>query len=437
MTNTVNIQDVFPPVWSGCPDDIVHPVTTTNSSAIFWTPPVATDNQAVHSNISNFHPGDVFDITRLDSNGTEVIYTAVDEAGLTADCRFRVIISDQAAPTIVCRASVANVSMNPGRASVVLTEAFARPLVMEDNDGTPLLQPLNQTEFAAGTHVITRMVRDRSGNSNSCSFNMTVVDNEPPTFADCAGTIKFQSKIVSKDAAGTYYVAWDMPTYSDNVAIDENRTQLLDVSDSETGKPVLTNMSIVLNADSSASRNLRVVVFDTSGNSQTCNIKLNVAAASASTQANSSASSNTTVIIGAAVGAGLLAVVAVASALYQRHRRRKGVPHDFTGILNLMENMPAHAGGLAVPREIRRDHVRIVGNLGRGNFGSVDKAMLDEQRAMGIPAYLVAVKQLLSKRNEDRVSLLEEAATMAQFVHPHCVRLIGVVTVGDPLMVSF
>ena len=439
MTNTLTVQDVFPPVWSGCPGNITWPATTTNASAVFWTPPIASDNQMVVSNTSNFNPGDVFAITRLGSNSTRVIYTAVDEVGLTSQCTFTVVVRDQAPPTITCRANSTNVPMSPGLAVLILNESFAYPLVLYDNDGPPTLLPLAQTEYAAGTHTITRTAVDPSGNTNSCSFTITVADNEPPSFSNCAGAIKSQDKIASKDSNGMFNVAWDKPTYSDNVAINEDATQLLDVTDGTAGKPILTNISVVLDANSVATRYLRVVVYDTSGNSQTCSIKLNIASASASASQtssdNSSSSTSTTLIIGVAVGASVLVVIAIIAAMYQRHRR-KALPHDFTGILAMMENMPTSEDGLAVPREIKRDHVRIVSNLGKGNFGSVDKALLDEQRALGIPAYLVAVKQLLSKHNHDRLSLLEEAATMAQFDHPHCVRLIGVVTVGDPLMVS-
>jgi hypothetical protein len=35
----------------------------------------------------------------------------------------------------------------------------------------------------------------------------------------------------------------------------------------------------------------------------------------------------------------------------------------------------------------------------------------------------------------DRSALLQEAAIMAQFNHEHVVSLIGVVTVGDPMLV--
>ena len=99
-------------------------------------------------------------------------------------------------------------------------------------------------------------------------------------------------------------------------------------------------------------------------------------------------------------------------------------------------NLMAHKNytGTIVPREIKRNCIKIISNLGKGNFGTVDKGLLHEVQ-LGIPEYLVAVKQLLSKRTEDRATLLEEAATMAQFQHKHLVALIGVVTAGDPLMV--
>jgi hypothetical protein len=105
-----------------------------------------------------------------------------------------------------------------------------------------------------------------------------------------------------------------------------------------------------------------------------------------------------------------------ALVVMQRNKRKK--PHDFTDLLNMLDTLPQGAEKLK-PREIKRDNVKIVNNLGKGNFGTVDKALLDEQRVAGIPAYLVAVKQLLSKQNEDRVTLLEEAAVMAQVKEEH------------------
>ena len=46
----------------------------------------------------------------------------------------------------------------------------------------------------------------------------------------------------------------------------------------------------------------------------------------------------------------------------------------------------------------------------------------------------VAVKSVKSGSNEmEKVKLLQEAAIMGQFSHPNVVRLIGIVTVGEPV----
>ncbi len=53
-----------------------------------------------------------------------------------------------------------------------------------------------------------------------------------------------------------------------------------------------------------------------------------------------------------------------------------------------------------------------------------------------IPGFLVAVKSLhVMASSNDKSELLEEAAVMAQFGHPNVVQLIGVVTVGTPVLV--
>ena len=88
-----------------------------------------------------------------------------------------------------------------------------------------------------------------------------------------------------------------------------------------------------------------------------------------------------------------------------------------------------------VPREIKRPAVRIIEALGKGNFGEVSKGFLTEHA--DLPGYLVAIKILhqTSDSAGARTELLTEASVMAQFNHVNIVCLVGVVTVGDPLMV--
>ena len=73
---------------------------------------------------------------------------------------------------------------------------------------------------------------------------------------------------------------------------------------------------------------------------------------------------------------------------------------------------------------------RVAGRLGSGQFGTVNKGVWQSPAG----AVEVAVKTLQSSASqEDRVKFLQEAAINGQFRHPNVVKLLGVVTVGEPV----
>ena len=75
---------------------------------------------------------------------------------------------------------------------------------------------------------------------------------------------------------------------------------------------------------------------------------------------------------------------------------------------------------------------RITRHLGSGQFGTVNKGIWQSPAG----AMEVAVKTLQScASQEDRVKFLQEAAINGQFRHPNVVKLLGVVTVGEPVSV--
>ena len=68
--------------------------------------------------------------------------------------------------------------------------------------------------------------------------------------------------------------------------------------------------------------------------------------------------------------------------------------------------------------------------IGSGHFGTVNKGTWvypdgEEEE--------VAVKMVKAKTETENIKLLQEAAIMGQFAHPNVVRLLGVVTVGEPV----
>ena len=78
-------------------------------------------------------------------------------------------------------------------------------------------------------------------------------------------------------------------------------------------------------------------------------------------------------------------------------------------------------------------YLRLTGVLGSGEFGTVNKGVWESP--MG--AMDVAVKQLQhGASEEERVMFLQEAAINGQFRHPNIVKLMGVVTTGEPVSAS-
>ena len=73
---------------------------------------------------------------------------------------------------------------------------------------------------------------------------------------------------------------------------------------------------------------------------------------------------------------------------------------------------------------------RIVGHLGSGQFGIVEKGVWESP----FGPKDVAVKTLNpGAPGNDRIRFLKEAAIMGQFSHPNVVEMYGIVTNGEPV----
>ena len=73
---------------------------------------------------------------------------------------------------------------------------------------------------------------------------------------------------------------------------------------------------------------------------------------------------------------------------------------------------------------------RVKEHLGSGQFGQVDKGVW----ASPDGPVDVAIKTLRAEASEmEKVKFLQEAAIMGQFHHPNIVKLLGVVTMGEPV----
>lgn len=68
--------------------------------------------------------------------------------------------------------------------------------------------------------------------------------------------------------------------------------------------------------------------------------------------------------------------------------------------------------------------------MGSGQFGTVNKAVWKSRSG----EVEVAVKMIKAGASEtEKVKFLQEAAINGQFHHPNVVKLLGMVTVGEPV----
>lgn len=77
-----------------------------------------------------------------------------------------------------------------------------------------------------------------------------------------------------------------------------------------------------------------------------------------------------------------------------------------------IKQLQGHEIDPTAPRELSREHLTLLDELGKGHFGIVSKGLLKEEKRT--PGYLVAVKSLQPRAGSAAGELLEEAAVMAQ-----------------------
>jgi len=123
--------------------------------------------------------------------GTTTV-TCTATAGPT--CSFTVTVNDTQPPAITCPANVTT-STDPNQCSAVVTYSNATAVDNCPGVGTPSCAPPSGSAFPKGTTTVTCTVSDASGNSASCTFTVTVNDNQPPT-------ITCPSNIVTNTAPG-------------------------------------------------------------------------------------------------------------------------------------------------------------------------------------------------------------------------------------------
>ncbi|MBK7425686.1 MAG: HYR domain-containing protein [Saprospiraceae bacterium] len=119
---------------------------------------------------------------------TFVEYTLSDAVGNTTTCGFTVIVNDISAPVITCPVDM-TVQLGSGECSTSV--GFLAGL--QDNCGGTTFSsvPENGSVFEIGTTSVVVTATDASGNTSTCTFNITVEGIQNPQPLACVGLLNF------------------------------------------------------------------------------------------------------------------------------------------------------------------------------------------------------------------------------------------------------
>ncbi|MCE7922055.1 MAG: HYR domain-containing protein [Haliscomenobacteraceae bacterium CHB4] len=201
--------DVTPPVITCPPSVTLNTDPNTCTAVAMFMCPVAPDNCSGSANpeqILGLPSGSAFPL------GVNVVgFQATDASGNSASCTFTITVVDNDPPYLSCPFDIV-MDTDPGLCSAVVN--WSTPTT-HDNCDVPTLEQTgglpNGSAFPKGTSVISYQSTDASGNSTTCSFSITVNDNEAPVIT-CPNNITVGNTPNQCGANVTY----PAPTFSDN-----------------------------------------------------------------------------------------------------------------------------------------------------------------------------------------------------------------------------
>ena len=148
--------------------------------------------------------------------GTTIVkYFAEDNSGNFDTCQFLVIITDNVAPVLsncpapVTVSATSNCEATANWAPPTATDNCAASLSSSHTPGAI---------FPLGSTIVTYTASDNAGNTATCSFTVTVVDDTAPSFSNCPMDIT----VDAPSGTCTSAVSWTPPTANDDCVVTVN-----------------------------------------------------------------------------------------------------------------------------------------------------------------------------------------------------------------------
>ena len=201
---TVTVLDQEKPLLT-CTDTVTQPTTLgLCETAVTFTIPVGVDNcpgvLTTQTDITGLTSGDIFP-----EGFTTLEYTATDVAGNDSICSIVVHVVDSEDPTITCPNDT---TLTTAIGECIRSFFFTAPT---GNDNCGILSTIqtdnsgltNGSNFPIGTTTLTYTTTDLSSNIATCSFNITVTDDNDPIIV-CPNDTIVENTIGNCGAVVTY-----------------------------------------------------------------------------------------------------------------------------------------------------------------------------------------------------------------------------------------
>ena len=169
-----------PPTIASCPGNRTVSANGNCQGTTTWNTPSASDECGIASlqRIAGPASGSAFGL-----GNTTVTYRATDNCGQTATCSFNVAVVDNSPPSISCPS---NITVNAANGICGRAVSYSTP---SGSDNCPSVSTsrigglASGSTFPVGTTTNTFRATAGNGQTATCSFTVTVIDNQAPTIS--------------------------------------------------------------------------------------------------------------------------------------------------------------------------------------------------------------------------------------------------------------
>ncbi len=201
----VNVgTDNIDPTFNGCSGNIVmNAAAGTCGRIVTFASPTATDNCYPNPSVTQIKgpaSGSTFQI-----GSTEIVFEADDTYGNKPKCIFNVIINDNEDPSITCPANI-TVNNDLGVCGAMVNYTVNSSDLCTSVSHALTAGQASGTLFPMGTTTNTYKATDAYNNEKTCSFTVTVIDNENPVMT-CPANISVNTEAGRCDAVINYGVS--------------------------------------------------------------------------------------------------------------------------------------------------------------------------------------------------------------------------------------